>query len=437
VLIGIIGFVITRLLGTTNRQSATTTPPSTTGTTTRTTVPAQQTTLVYWGLWEPSEVLNEVFDEFESANPGIDVRYTKQSPTDYRERLQTAIATAKGPDLFRFHASWTPMLRDDLAPMPTSVFTSAEFQKTFYPVVNKQLQVNGQLIGVPLEYDGLALFYNKEMLKTANAQPPQTWADLRTLATQLTIRSTNGVERAGLAIGNASNVEHFSDIIALLMLQNGADFTNPTTPEARDALLFYTNFAKIDKVWSETLPNSTTAFARGDVAMMFAPSWRAHEVEAQNPNLDFGIATLPKLGENKVGWATYWAEGVNTQSKNKDAAWKLIKYLSTAESMKKMYSAQSKVRSFGEPYSRVDLANDLASQPLVAPYLADAPTADGWYLSSMTHDNGINDQLIKYYEDAVNALIAGADVEGVLATLNQGTTQVLRQYGVAVTSSSQ
>lgn len=435
VLMAVIGFVLMRFMGS-SRQSVDTT--TTTGDTpnTRTTVPTQQTTIAYWGLWEPSEVIEDVFTEFETANPGVDVQYVKQSPTDYRERLQTAISTAKGPDVFRFHASWTPMLKNELAAMPTTIFTSAEFQKTFYPVANKQLQVNGQLVGVPLEYDGLALFYNKEMLKTANAQPPQTWADLRTLATQLTIRSGNEIQRGGLAIGNASNVEHFADIIALLMLQNGATFTNPTTPEARDALLFYTNFANVDKVWSDTLPNSTTAFARGDVAMMFAPSWRAHEIKAQNPNLDFGIAPLPKLGDNKVTWATYWAEGVSAQSKNKEMAWKLLKFLSTADTMKKLYSAQSEVRSFGEPYSRVDLANELASQPMVAPYLADAPTAEGWHLSSMTHDNGINDQLIKYYQDAVNAVLGGKKVDEVLTTLNQGTTQVLRQYGVSTTTSS-
>src|SRR5690606_40319838 len=102
--------------------------------------------------------------------------------------------------------------------------------------------------------------------------PPTTWAELRTLASQLTVRSGNQIQRGGLAIGNASNVEHYGDIIGLLMLQNGADPAVPTSPEARDALLFYTNFAKVDQVWDENLPSSPVAFARGDAAMMFAPS---------------------------------------------------------------------------------------------------------------------------------------------------------------------
>ncbi len=437
VVMGIIGFILMRVLGGSKPQSVSTTPTASPGTgSNRNTVPGQQTTLTYWGLWEPSEVLSEVLDEFESQNPGIKVEYVKQSPTDYRERLQTAIASGKGPDLYRFHASWTPMLKNELASMPTTVYSPSEFDSTFYKVAKDQLSIGGQLVGVPLMYDGLALYYNKDLLKSANASPPTTWAELRTLANQLTIRSGETVQRGGLAIGNASNVEHFADIIGLLMLQNGADLTKPTGAEARDALLFYTNFAKTDKVWSESLPSSTVAFARGDVAMMFAPSWRAHEVKAQNPNLNFGIAPLPKLGEDRVTWASYWAEGVSAQSKNKDASWKLIKYLSSAETMKKLYSSQSQVRAFGEPYSRVGLATELASNELVAPYLSDAETAKGWYMSSMTHDNGINDQLIKYYQDAVNAILSGKDVDGVLTTLSQGTTQVLRQYGVSTTGSS-
>lgn len=433
VLIGIIVFIVTRVLGGNSRQPATTSP--TTGNNSgRTTVPGEQTTLTYWGLWEPSDVMTQVFDEFEQQNPGIQVDYVKQSHQDYRERLQTAVASGRGPDVFRYHATWVPMLRNELSPVPNTVFTATDFQKTFYPVASQQLQLNGQYMGIPLMYDGLALYYNEEVLRTAGATPPSTWAELRTLASQLTVRSGDEIQRGGLAIGNATNVEHYGDIIGLLMLQNGADPTQPTSAEARDALLFYTNFAKVDKVWDETLPNSTVAFARGDVAMMFAPSWRALEIKALNPELKFAIAALPKLGENKSAWASYWAEGVSSKSTNKDKAWSLLKYMSSAEVMKKMYSAQAAARPFGEPYSRVDLANDLASDPLVSPFLADAPQAQGWYLSTFTHDNGINDQLLKYYQDAITAILEGKTVDQALQTVSQGTTQVLRQYGVTTTT---
>lgn len=392
--------------------------------------PTKQVVLTYWGLWENDTIIAPVLRKFEEQNPGVLVKYVKQSPKDYRERLQTAIASGQGPDLFRFHASWVPMLADDLASMPNSVMSSANYRQSFYPIASEQLQQDGQIVGVPLMYDGLMLYYNEDIFNTAGVQPPKTWAELKELATKLTIEEGGQIKRAGVALGNASNVEHFSDVIGLLMIQNGADFTKPTSKAAQDALTFYTNFVKTDKVWSDKLPSSTAAFARGDVAMMFAPSWRAHDVLAINPDLKFQMVQPPRLADKDVAWATYWAEGVNSKSKNKDYAWALIKYLSSSDVMKTLYSNQSQVRAFGEPYSLVSLSSLLSSDPYVAPVLAGANVAESWYLNSYTHDNGINDQIIKYYTDAVNAILTGSKAEEVMVTVEKGTTQVLRQYGV-------
>ena len=444
--LAVLGLVISNLFGGSSSSSVSTTPtttrnggdtPTTTtgGTSAKGTSSATQTTLVYWGLWEPSEVLDEVIADFESQNPGVKIDYRKQSHLDYRERLQTAIASGNGPDIFRFHASWTPMLREELAALPSKVMTPDEYKKTFYPVAVRQLQLEGQLIGIPLMYDGLSLYYNKEVLKTAGVEPPTTWAELKKMANDLTVpsdrnaRTSGKITRAGLAIGNAGNVEHFSDIIALLILQNGGSPDQPNTQEVSDALVFYTNFVKADKVWDDSLPSSTVAFARGDVAMMLAPSWRAHEVLAMNPDLDFGITTVPKLGDETVAWASYWAEGVNSKSKNKDLSWQFLKYLSSKEVLQKLYSSASQNRAFGEIYPRLDMAADLADDPYVGPFVQDAPDSHGWNMSSYTHDNGINDQTIKYYQDAINAILGGKQADDVLETLEKGVSQVVRQYG--------
>ena len=428
VLISIVGFVISKVLA--NKSSSTTSIDPEQQPSTRKTVPAKQTSITYWGLWEPDSAVATVLEKFEEANPEVKVNYVKQSHKDYRERLQTAVASGNGPDVFRYHANWVPMLREELSSMPQSVMTASMYQQTFYPVAAKLLNVNGQIVGIPLMYEGLGLYYNKEMLTSANSQPPTTWAEVKTLANKLTVRDGNGVKRAGMAIGNASNVEHFSDILGLLMLQNGADPSDPSSKEAQDALSFYTNFIIEDKVWSDTLPSSTVAFARGDAAMMLAPSWRAHEVKTMSPDLEFGIAPLPRLGEERLAWASFWAEGVSSKSENKDESWALISFLSSKEIQQELYSSQSQIRSFGEIYSRVDLADQLAGNELVEPFLQDAPYATSWNLSSYTHDNGINDLLIKYYQDAINAVLGGTSVEQALVTVKQGTQQILRQYGV-------
>jgi multiple sugar transport system substrate-binding protein len=397
--------------------------------------PTQQkadTVITYWGLWEPGRVLDETLKEFEQQNPGVKVNYQQQTYKDYRERLQTAIAGGRGPDVFRFHASWVPMLRAELSEVPATAYTPADYQQTFYPIVSEQLKLNNKYVGIPLMYEGLALFYNKEALRTANAEPPKSWTELKALASRLTIQAGGRMERAGLAIGNASNVDHFGEILGLLMLQNGADPLDPTSEKSQQALQYYIDFYTKDRVWDATLPNSTVAFARGEVAMIFAPSWRAHDIIALNPNLSFGVAQVPQVSSEKVTWASYWAEGVSSQSKNKEASWKLLTYLSSQEALLKLHSTASKERTFGQIYPRVDMANLLVEDEYSAPYLADAPFAKSWYLNTFTHDGGLNDQVLKYYEDAITeTLTKGVKTEDALGTVAQGVRQVLRQYNLS------
>lgn len=431
--IGGIAFMFMRGNSSTSVSTGTSTGTGNTGTVAnREVVPGEETVIEYWGLWEPTEVMEEVITEFEAKNPGVKVSYSKQSHLNYRERLQTAISGGNGPDVFRFHASWTPMLLGELKPIPNSVMSAAEFKSTYYPVATKQLQANGQYVGIPVMFDGLALLYNKEMLATANLQVPSTWAAVKEAAVKLSIKGSDGkLSRGGIAMGNSTNVDNFSDILALLMIQNGATLTESGSQEVADALSFYTSFQLTDGVWSSDLPNSTTAFARGEVAMIIVPSWRIHEILAQNPDLDFGVSNVPLI-EDQITWGSFWAEGINAKSKNQEEAAAFLAFMTKKETLEKFYDAASQVRAFGEIYPRMDMASDLAENEYIAPYLEDAPYAQGWYLSSFTHDNGINDQLIKYYEDAVTAMVVdGKKADAVQTTLEQGVSQVLRQYGVS------
>ena len=98
--------------------------------------------------------------------------------------------------------------------------------------------------------------------------------------------------------------------------------------------------------------------------------------------------------------------------------------------MIKMYGEEAKTRLFGEPYPRVDLGSTLASDPYVGSYVQGAPTAKSFPLASRTFDNGLNDKLIKYMTDAVNAVGQGTAPTGALQTAAAGFSQVLTGYGL-------
>lgn len=193
----------------------------------------------------------------------------------------------------------------------------------------------------------------------------------------------------------------------------------------------------MDKVWDETLPPSTVAFATGKLAMYLGPSWRAFEISERNSSLRFKTAAVPQLpkatpDEVNITYATYWVEGVWARSKSKNAAWEFLKFLTTKDSLEKLYQSAAKLRYFGEPYPRVDMADLLIGHPILGAVVAQGSSAQSWYLASRTFDGatGINSQLSSYYGDAINAVNDGVKPDKALETAALGITQVLSQYGL-------
>lgn len=395
----------------------------------------KQVTINVWGLWENDSILQSVIADFEAKNPKIKISYAKQLPRQYRERLQAAIARGEGPDVFRFHNTWVSMLKNDLAIVPKTVMTPEQFSSTFYSVASSDLVGGGTAIfGIPMMIDGLGLYYNEDLFAAAGVSPPVTWEDVLAIVPKLTAKSPdNTITTSAIALGTTNNVENFSDIVATMMMQNGAKLSDPTGKEAEESLIFYRKFASpTDPVytWNETLDNSIYAFATGKVAMILAPSWRAFDIAQINPALHFKITPIPQLAGNTVTWASYWVEGVSAKSKHSSEAWKFISYITGRDAVVKLYTEESKTRLFGEPYARVDLGSTIENDPYAGAYIKQAKTARSFPLASRTFDNGINDKLIKYLEDALNALSKSASPTDVLQTMAAGFRQVFTTYGL-------
>jgi len=403
----------------------------------------KEVNLTWWGLWEDEAIMTPIIEEWEAQNPNIKITYIAQAKEDYRERLTNALAQGSGPDIFRFHNSWVPMFMSNLAPLPPEIISSEEFSQTFFPVAISDLTTTKGFVGIPLEYDGLGLFINEEIFATYTKTPPKTWDELKDTALALTIVDEKGIiKQSGVALGRTENVDHWPEIVALMLLQNGGSINNPSDHLAEGALAYYASFDSVYKIWDETLPPSTTFFANGKLAMYFAPSWRAFEILSLNPNLKFKIVPVPQLPKDNatepdITYASYWVEGVSESSKNKTEAFKFLKYLSTKETLQKLYgfeAASSPNRPFGEPYPRVDMKDLLTTDPYLGGITALAGNAKSGYLASRTYDgtSGINSRLVQYYEDAINAISTQGvrASETILETLSLGVQQVLSDYGL-------
>ncbi len=376
-------------------------------------------TLTYWGLWEPESVMRPLLDEFQSSHPNITVDYRLEKVTEYRERLTSALSQGKGPDVFRLHASWVPMFVNELSPVPASVYSAQDFDTTFYPPAREILRYGSNYYAVPLMYDGLIMYVNDDILSQTGLAVPKTWDELRIAALSMSRCFTDTgtcspgarVDVAGTSLGLTQNVDHWQDVLSVLLLQNAVNLFSPTGPAANDVLAFYSNFSKAYGIWSAEMPSSTQSFASGKVGVYFGPSWRVFDIKAINPNLHFSTHSIPQLpvdparGEQPIEWATFWAEGVNSKSPNAAAAWELIKFLSSRETQQKFFTAaKNSGRDFGEPYSRTDLRDELTDDPFLAPLMAQPQLARTWYMASSTFDgaNGINTLLSSAFAKALD-----------------------------------
>ena len=406
-------------------------------------------TITYWGLWEQDTIIRPLLDEFEKSHPGIKVLYQYQSPTEYQQRLQSKISQGQGPDVFRIHNTWVPMFRNVLDPVPSDVFTVSDFQKTFYPTAVNDLRLGNNFVAVPLEVDGIAMYINDDLLQKYGQNVPQNWDQLRdsALAMSRCDNSTGDCSRggtlltSGVAMGSTQNVDHWEDIVAVLMLQNNVNLYNPSSPSpkpAEDVLDYFSSFQDIYHIWDSNLPNSTTQFALGKVGIYFGPSWRVFDIQAINPSLRFSVHPIPQLpvdpvrGEVPITYSSYWAEAVNKNSPRSKQAWQLVKFLSSPDIMPKLYhQAIGPQRGFGEPYSRIDLADSLKSDKNVAPFISQAPIARSWYLASFTHDGdqGLNAQLSSLFAQAVAKKTS-------VASMATDINRILSAYGITAASTS-
>ena len=384
---------------------------------------SEPVTLTMWGLWEPKEVIDSVITKYQATHPNVTIQYEERSfasVKSYKDSITTRLAEGTAPDIILVHNSWVPALSANLEPAPDAVLSSSDYQTLFYPSAVESSVFDSKVYAVPLSYDGLALVYNRDMFDASGiSTPPSTWEEFRVVASQLTKREGDTITQAGAAVGTASNVEHFSDILGLLFSQGGVKFPDDLGNQASaDAVSFYTNFVTQEKVWSNLLPPSIEAFADGKVAMIFVPSWEVLSILNRNPQINMAVAPVPKPLDLEgspinVEWGSFWMEAVSKNGSNKDVAWDFLKFMTGEEGARALFDEQSKLRAFGQPYALRSLKDSLAGNPYLDVYLKSAETAKSGLLSGKAGNDKETDALA----EAINKILLGTPAAEALSTV--------------------
>ena len=287
----------------------------------------------------PSEdkLLTDQVAAFQQAYPKIKVTYEPVAQ-DFRTKLKAQLASGTEPDVFYLE------LGDAAGLMPKHVLldlrqymakTNTNASDFAGPLLSAFKQGDA-IYGIPKDFNTLALFYNKDMFSAAGISEPTaswTWQDLADAAKKLTKGGVYGL----MTPPDSARWAPF-------VYQNGGQILSSDNSKSMltgsaviEATKYYASFQQNG---SGTYPAKLgagigwagDAFAKGKSAMVMEGGWLIPFMK-DYPNVHWNAVELPK-GKSQGNLFFTVAYAASARTKNADASWLLINYLTSLQNQK-------------------------------------------------------------------------------------------------------
>jgi multiple sugar transport system substrate-binding protein len=308
-------------------------------------VQAEPVTTIRLSGWQsnPNEkqLLENVIRDFETKNPTIKVKYEVIN-SEYMDVIKTRLIGDVAPDVFYLDAFEAPALMKYAVLEPLDSYIKPEFNLTdFEPLLLNAFKYNGKLYGLPKDVSTLALLYNKKAFAAANiAQPPKTWNEFLDDAKKLTIDQNKDGKPDQYGFGMAPELARQTFMIKAFggRLTNQQGYATFADPAGLKGLSLVVDQYRRDL--SSAQPTDVGAtwgsemLGQGKAAMVIEGPWSIPYFKKTFPSLDFASAEVPIVNGKPGTMAFTVAYVINHKSKHKEAAWKLIAYLTGKSSMK-------------------------------------------------------------------------------------------------------
>lgn len=292
-------------------------------------------TVTIWG-WRAQDV--DVWKSVETALKGkgeqITIKYEVFPPTEYDSKLLVSLQGGVGPDLMytrRLPGARTQALIDNgyITALDGLLNLSA-----FDPVSLSFIQANKKTWGVPFANQVVGIFYNKAIFDKFGLKEPQTWDEMVAVAETLSKNKVTpffvaGKEAWTLAMQNAMiGVSYPGDAWIGKLAKGEAKFTDP------EYVAMLKDLNALKKYFQKDFMANTTAeqdvsFAMEQVAMIFYGVWGNTNWLKTNPDLKFDFFPVPPKTKNvpaKIYTYMDGSYGLNSATKNKDAALKVLQF---------------------------------------------------------------------------------------------------------------
>lgn len=355
-------------------------------------------TLAGWGASpEEQDLLNQTLKEFEDKHPNVKVKY-EVIADQYMDVIKTRLIGGEGPDVFYLDAFEAPALIDKGVVEPLDSYVTPEFDVADFeePLLNA-FKVDGVTYGFPKDFSTLAMFYNKKDFEEAGiTAPPATWEELQAAAAKLTKKEGDKTVRFGFGVAPELARQMYMAQAFGGKVADDQDNAAFASDDALKGLQLVVDLHNKDKSSGE--PKEVGAgwggemFGQGKASIVFEGNWAIPYLNSNFKDLQYGTAELPTVNGKKGTMAFTVAYVMNKASKQKEAAWELLSYLTGKEGMKTWTS-----KGFALP-SRKSVAQELGydKDPLRAAIVAGASYATPWQAGKTlpTIMNNFNNQFL-------------------------------------------
>jgi multiple sugar transport system substrate-binding protein len=298
---------------------------------------AEPVTITY-ALWQSDQVATheQIIAAFEAQHPNINVEIQLVPWAEYWNKLLTAQAGGEAFDVFwmngpnfQIYAS-KGVLMNLQSELDKDGIDMGVFPESLVNVYT----YNGDVYGMPKDFDTIALYYNKQLFDAAGVEYPTadwTWDDLKTAASQLTSGDVYGF--ASLT-GDQNGYWNF-------VYQNGGQMLSPDATKtlideqaACDAVKYLYSFVEDgsspDGTVTAAVEPSTQLFPSGKVAMIAGGSWIAKFLRDSEIGEHVGVAPLPQ-GKQRASILHGVANVVWSGSDHPAEAVEFVKFLGSQE----------------------------------------------------------------------------------------------------------
>ena len=294
---------------------------------------------------ESIKLMDELVGSFESKNPGIKIKAENIPWNNYYDKLFTSIVGGKAPDVAMVKLAQQPQLleMDALESIDKRVADWAKKDD----LGNNLLEINkgsdGRQYYLPLQYVVVYLYYRADLFANAKLNPPATCEDFLEAAKKLTLPASanNGVELFGFGMrGGKGGYDNWGPFV---LSQSTFTLGGLNNAKAIAANTWYVDLFRKHKVSPPSAPNDgfneiISTFKSGRSAMIF------HHIGSSKTMVEaFGdkVSAVPVPSCNGGRWTSFGDESTAMfkTSKDKDASWKWMSFLSEGENNVKFNQA--------------------------------------------------------------------------------------------------